>query len=93
MSRNVLVFLGLALALGVPNYAIIQKERLLASGTPVLEELAPVDPRSLIQGDYMRLDYAISRQLREPGSHRGPFEANASNRSSLSRRFADDTPV
>ena len=66
MSRNVLIFLGLALALGVPNYAIIQKERQLASGTPVLVELAPVDPRSLIQGDYMRLDYAISRQLREP---------------------------
>jgi uncharacterized membrane-anchored protein len=29
----------------------------------VLLELAPVDPRSLIQGDYMRLDYAIGRQL------------------------------
>ena len=61
--RHVLVFLGLALALGVPNYAIFQKERQLASGTPMLVELAPVDPRSLIQGDYMRLDYAIGRQL------------------------------
>lgn len=61
--RNALVLLGLALALGVPNYAIVLKERQLASGTPMLVELAPVDPRSLIQGDYMRLNYAIARQL------------------------------
>ena len=64
MSRNVLVFLGLALALGVPNYAIARKERQLAGGTPMLVQLAPVDPRSLMQGDYMRLDYAMARQLR-----------------------------
>jgi uncharacterized membrane-anchored protein len=62
--RTALIFLGLALVLGVSNYAIVQKERQLASGTPMLVELAPVDPRSLIQGDYMRLDYAIARQLR-----------------------------
>jgi uncharacterized membrane-anchored protein len=61
--RNALLFGGLALALLVPNVAIVQKERLLAAGTPVLIELAPVDPRSLIQGDYMRLDYAIAREL------------------------------
>jgi uncharacterized membrane-anchored protein len=47
----------------VPNALVLQKERLLADGTPVLLELAPVDPRSLIQGDYMRLDYAITRQI------------------------------
>lgn len=61
--RNALVFGGLALVLAVPDVAIVQKERLLASGTPMLVELAPVDPRSLIQGDYMRLDYAIARAL------------------------------
>jgi len=61
--RNALLIGGLALVLAVPNFAIVQKERLLASGTPMLVELAPVDPRSLIQGDYMRLDYAIARAL------------------------------
>ena len=61
--RGTLVAAGLALALVVPNALILQKERLIASGTPVLLELAPVDPRSLIQGDYMRLDYAIARQI------------------------------
>lgn len=54
---------GLLLVLLVPNFAILQKERLLAAGTTVLVELAPVDPRSLIQGDYMRLDYAVARDL------------------------------
>jgi uncharacterized membrane-anchored protein len=54
------LFGGLLLALSVPNYAIVRKEQLLQSGTTVLVELAPVDPRSLIQGDYMRLNYAMS---------------------------------
>jgi uncharacterized membrane-anchored protein len=61
--RNALVLAGLMLVLVVPNALVLQKERLVAEGTPVLLELAPVDPRSLIQGDYMRLDYAITRQI------------------------------
>lgn len=71
-GRELLVLGGLLLVLLVPNYAILQKERLLADGTLVLLELAPVDPRSLIQGDYMRLDYAVAREL----SGRIPREGN-----------------
>lgn len=63
MKNTAVVLGGLVLALGVPNYAILQKERLLQRGTTVLVELAPVDPRSLIQGDYMRLNYAMSRDF------------------------------
>jgi uncharacterized membrane-anchored protein len=33
------------------NYGIFQKEEIKANGEIVLLELAPVDPRSLIQGD------------------------------------------
>jgi uncharacterized membrane-anchored protein len=62
--REVLVIVGLVLAIGVPTYAIVQKERVLSAGTTMLLELAPVDPRSLIQGDYMRLDYAITSDWR-----------------------------
>lgn len=61
--RGALVVGGLLLALGVSNAAIVGKERLVAEGTTVLLELAPVDPRSLIQGDYMRLDYALTREM------------------------------
>lgn len=59
--RNAVIFGGLAFALLGPTALIVQKESLLATGKPVLLELAPVDPRSLIQGDYMVLDYAILR--------------------------------
>ncbi len=61
--RKTIFWLGLALAIGVPNLAILQKERLLSTGTSVLVELAPVDPRSLMQGDYMELEYRIAREL------------------------------
>ena len=61
--RTPLVVGGLALVLGVSNVAIVQKERVLAHGTPVLLELAPVDPRSLMQGDYMRLNYRLPAEV------------------------------
>lgn len=41
-----------------------QYETVLNEGKPVILALAPVDPRSLMQGDYMVLDYAISREIR-----------------------------
>ena len=61
MRRSAFIAAGLALALGLPGYGIVQKERLIANGDVVLLELAPVDPRSLIQGDYMRLRYALTQ--------------------------------
>jgi uncharacterized membrane-anchored protein len=57
--RGAVILGGLALALLGPTALVIQKERVLATGRPVLLELAPVDPRSLMQGDYMTLDYAL----------------------------------
>lgn len=51
---------GLVLVLGVVNTLVVQKERLVRSGTPLLLELAPVDPRALLQGDYMALRYALA---------------------------------
>lgn len=57
--------LGVALTLAVANFSIWQKEKLVASGQKVFVELAPADPRSLMQGDFMRLRYSV---LREAGS-------------------------
>lgn len=54
---------GLVLALGGPLFGIASYERQLVRSEPVLLELAPVDPRSLIQGDYMTLRYALARDL------------------------------
>ena len=44
--------------------AVLQKEETIKEGKLILLPLAPVDPRSLIQGDYMRLNYAINTDLR-----------------------------
>lgn len=51
---------GAALAtLLFANGAIWQKEDLIASGEKVFVALAPIDPRSLMQGDFMRLEYRL----------------------------------
>ena len=58
LLRTVVALAGLALVLGAVNLSIAEKEAILKDGRQVLLELRPVDPRSLIQGDYMRLAYA-----------------------------------
>ncbi len=47
---------GVAVLAGV-NFSIMGRERHLAEGRVVFLELAPVDPRSLMQGDYMALRF------------------------------------
>jgi uncharacterized membrane-anchored protein len=49
--------------LAVANFAIWQKENIIAKGQPVFVALAPVDPRSLMQGDYMRLNFRLPPDL------------------------------
>jgi len=51
------------------NLSIAGKERLLAEGRVVYLQLAPVDPRSLMQGDYMALDYEVARTVLHTLSH------------------------
>ncbi|EFE94227.1 GDYXXLXY domain-containing protein [Serratia odorifera] len=60
------LFMGVVLlSLAGVNQAIYQRQQTLKQGTVVILALAPVDPRSLMQGDYMALDYALSRQLQQ----------------------------
>ncbi len=53
------IALTLAAVLTVANLGISDKESLIASGRPVYFELTPVDLRSLMQGDYMRLNFRL----------------------------------
>ncbi|MVW71314.1 GDYXXLXY domain-containing protein [Bordetella sp. 15P40C-2] len=62
--RTVGMLAGLGLILAVVNATIWQRETLLAQGRVVILELAPVDPRSLMQGDYMALNFAVADSLR-----------------------------
>ena len=64
-NRNFLLLLFTLIVLIAANGLIIQKEYLKANSQVILLELAPVDPRSLIQGDYMRLRYVISREVED----------------------------
>lgn len=64
MKRTIVLFAGLALVLAAVGGLVLQKERLVSRGTHLYLELAPRDPRSLIEGDYMQLDYRIGQQGR-----------------------------
>ncbi len=58
MRKALAILAGLAV-LGAANWTIYQRERHLAEGAVVLLELAPIDPRSLMQGDYMALRFKV----------------------------------
>lgn len=58
--RQMAALLAGVLILCAVNYTIVQREQLLQEGRVVLLELAPVDPRSLMQGDYMALRFQIA---------------------------------
>jgi len=57
------LLLAALLVLGIAVWAAFGMERIVRHGQSVLIELAPVDPRSLMQGDYMALSFAIDRKL------------------------------
>lgn len=60
-----LAALAVVLLILIPlNYKVQQFEDVLATGKPVVLKIAPVDPRSLMQGDYMALSYAILNDIR-----------------------------
>lgn len=55
-----LILINLIILLLYFNYSVYQKEKTLDNGKLMLLKLAPVDPRSLMQGDYMSLRYDIN---------------------------------
>ena len=57
-SRTAIALSAIA-TLVAANLGIWQKEDLIANGQPVYVELAPIDPRSLMQGDFMRLNFRV----------------------------------
>ena len=62
MKKALFILLSLTV-FAIFNYGIYEKEQIKAHGETVYLEIAPVDPRSLMQGDYMRIRYAIERNL------------------------------
>lgn len=66
------VVAAFGLVAGATVHAVAERERVLAEGRIVLLELAPVDPRSLMQGDYMALRFAIDDALPRREGGGGP---------------------
>jgi uncharacterized membrane-anchored protein len=54
---------GTLLVLGGVNALIAKKESIKRSGDLIYLDLIPVDPRSLMQGDYMTLNFQLARQI------------------------------
>ena len=71
--RNIVLWAVLAVVLILANWSIVSKERVLANGEIMLIELAPRDPRSLLQGDYMALRYSLAQTIM--GRLDAPFSA------------------
>ncbi len=62
-GRMGVVVLTMLATLALVNAGIVQKQRLIQHGDLVFFKLAPVDPRSLMQGDYMRLRFALADDI------------------------------
>ena len=62
MHRTLLI-VGLLLALGTVNTIAWRHAEHVATGRVVFLALAPRDPRSLLQGDYMALNYVLSSEV------------------------------
>ena len=61
--RKIIAIASLLIILVLVNWSIIGKEMHLADGRIVYLHLAPVDPRSLMQGDYMALHFRMADEV------------------------------
>lgn len=61
MSAAIKLALVVALQTAALVAIIASRQWTLATGTPVVLETRPVDPRSLFRGDYVRFTYAIAQ--------------------------------
>ena len=96
-----LVGLGALLVLGAVNFSIVGKERIRRDGATVYLALAPVDPRSLMQGDYMALRFALVQELERGADRTDPaprdgetrWAAVALDAQQIARLAAADAPA
>ena len=59
MMKTAVFWTALLTIFGVTNGMIAHKEAAIRNGVTMYFELAPRDPRSLMQGDYMALRYSF----------------------------------
>jgi len=99
MRKTIVLIAALLILFGV-NAAIYKKEQLLTNGRAVFLELAPVDPRSLMQGDYMALRFKVANDAfgppldgrKQPRDGRLVLSLNERNVAAF-KRFDDGSPL
>ena len=72
-ARIIVLAVTVATVLLVINVEIAGKEQIVRNGATVLLRIAPRDPRSLLQGDYMALRYTMAGAVASEAEH---FEMN-----------------
>ena len=63
--QHIVVLVTVILVLAATNININKKEDLIVNGEKLFFPLAPVDPRSLMQGDYMRLRFQLAVNIQK----------------------------
>ena len=97
LARRLLILAGLVLVLGAANFIILEKQRVRDAARLVLLELRPVDPRAMMQGDYMALDFSDAASgppdlAPEPNSGIAVLGVDERNIGNF-RRIDDRTPL
>ncbi len=94
-GRTLALALSTLAALLVANGAIWKNETLIRDGRPVFVALAPVDPRSLMQGDYMALRFHINQLELNPAHEAAPvhlvFKIDAQGVATAVRQYRGET--
>lgn len=70
-ATKIIIVFNLLFLAGYFLFAVYQKENIIKQGELVLLRLAPVDPRSLMQGDYMTLQYEIAENIPDDAPQTG----------------------
>jgi uncharacterized membrane-anchored protein len=97
MRKIIILVTGVLILLAV-NITIYQRQQLRNNGRVIYLELAPVDPRSLMQGDYMALNYNIANdavgfgRIKEGKDGYLIAELNEKNIATF-KRLANDEPL
>ena len=68
MFATVMILVTLIVTATAVGFGVWEKEGILKNGRKIFVELAPVDPRSLMRGDYMALRFKAPRLVRRQSS-------------------------
>jgi len=91
-----IILLNLIALLVFFNFSVYSKEKTLEDGKLIYLKLAPVDPRSLMQGDYMTLNYDISSNFNSSTDEKRGYcivKLDALNNAEFIRLQPNKTPL